>query len=41
MNPPQLLRETQRAAGETRMAEMHDKLIEIRSEEKLLAAVSL
>ncbi|KNC97459.1 DNA repair ATPase SMC5 [Spizellomyces punctatus DAOM BR117] len=36
MDPPELLRETERAAGDSRLAEWHSQLIEFRDEEKKL-----
>lgn len=39
MSPPELLRETERAAGNTRLAEWHNQLIELRDEEKKFETV--
>ncbi|KAI9101964.1 hypothetical protein DFS34DRAFT_612195 [Phlyctochytrium arcticum] len=34
MNPPELLRETERAAGSAKLSKWHDELVELRNEEK-------
>ncbi|RUS31254.1 LOW QUALITY PROTEIN: P-loop containing nucleoside triphosphate hydrolase protein [Jimgerdemannia flammicorona] len=39
MSPPELLRETQKAAGETELSSWHDQLTEKRSEQKTLQSV--